>query len=30
MVSAVIQVHNFTMKIGNAAPGTRVTIECWS
>ncbi|MDB5831624.1 MAG: histidine kinase [Caballeronia sp.] len=30
MVSAVIQVHNFTMKIGNAEPGTRVTIECWS
>jgi signal transduction histidine kinase len=30
MVSAVIRVHNFTMKIGNAEPGTRVTIECWS
>jgi signal transduction histidine kinase len=29
MVSAVIRVHNFTMKIGNAEPGTRVTIECW-
>ena len=30
MVSAVIRVHDFTMRIGNAEPGTRVTIECWS
>jgi len=30
MVSAVVRVHDFTMRIGNAAPGTRVTIECWS
>jgi signal transduction histidine kinase len=30
MVSAVIRVHDFTMRIDNAAPGTRVTIECWS
>jgi signal transduction histidine kinase len=30
IVSAVIRVHDFTMRIGNAQPGTRVTIECWS
>jgi signal transduction histidine kinase len=30
MVSAVIRVHDFTIRIGNAEPGTRVTIECWS
>jgi signal transduction histidine kinase len=30
MVSAVIRVHDFTIRIGNAGPGTRVTIECWS
>jgi signal transduction histidine kinase len=30
IVSAVIRVHDFTLRIGNAEPGTRVTIECWS
>jgi signal transduction histidine kinase len=30
IVSAVLRVHDFSMKIGNAEPGTRVTIECWS
>jgi signal transduction histidine kinase len=30
IVSAVIRVHDFTMRIGNAEPGARVTIECWS
>nr|WP_175924327.1 HAMP domain-containing sensor histidine kinase [Burkholderia latens] len=29
IVSAVVNVHDFTLCIGNAAPGTRVTIECW-
>jgi signal transduction histidine kinase len=29
IVSAVIRVHDFTMSIGDAEPGTRVTIECW-
>jgi K+-sensing histidine kinase KdpD len=28
MVSTVIRVHDFTMRIGNAEPGTCVTIEC--
>ncbi|MFM0212051.1 HAMP domain-containing sensor histidine kinase [Paraburkholderia sediminicola] len=30
IVSAVMRVHDFTMKIGNAEPGTRISIECWS
>ncbi|MGV2289798.1 HAMP domain-containing sensor histidine kinase [Trinickia sp. YCB016] len=30
IVSAVIRVHDFTMRIDDARPGTRVTIECWS
>jgi signal transduction histidine kinase len=30
IVSAVIRVHDFTMRIGNAEPGARVSIECWS
>ncbi|WP_242539868.1 sensor histidine kinase [Trinickia mobilis] len=30
IVSAVIRVHDFTMRIDDAKPGTRVTIECWS
>jgi signal transduction histidine kinase len=30
IVSAVMRVHDFTMRIGNAEPGTRVSIECWS
>ena len=30
IVSAVIRVHDFAMRIGNAAPGARVSIECWS
>jgi signal transduction histidine kinase len=30
IVSAVIRVHDFTMRIDDARPGTRVSIECWS
>jgi signal transduction histidine kinase len=30
IVSAVMRVHDFTMRLGNADPGTRVRIECWS
>lgn len=30
IVSAVMRVHDFKMRIGNAEPGTRVSIECWS
>jgi signal transduction histidine kinase len=30
IVSAVIRVHDFTMRIGDAKPGARVSIECWS
>jgi signal transduction histidine kinase len=30
IVSAVIRVHDFTMRIGDAEPGVWVTIECWS
>ncbi|MGA7781011.1 MAG: HAMP domain-containing sensor histidine kinase [Paraburkholderia sp.] len=30
IVSAVIRVHDFTMRIGNAEPGTRISVECWS
>jgi signal transduction histidine kinase len=30
IVSAVVRVHDFTMRIDDAKPGTRVTIECWS
>jgi signal transduction histidine kinase len=30
IVSAVMRVHDFTMKIGNARPGARISIECWS
>jgi signal transduction histidine kinase len=30
IVSAVMRVHDFTARIGNGEPGTRVTIECWS
>ncbi|MBR7976826.1 HAMP domain-containing histidine kinase [Burkholderia vietnamiensis] len=29
IVSAVVNVHDFTLRIGDAEPGTRVTIECW-
>ncbi|MDF3100241.1 HAMP domain-containing histidine kinase [Burkholderia semiarida] len=29
IVSTVVNVHDFTLRIGNAEPGTRVTIECW-
>jgi signal transduction histidine kinase len=29
IVSTVLNVHDFTLRIGSAAPGTRVTIECW-
>jgi signal transduction histidine kinase len=30
IVSAVMRVHDFTMRIGNADLGTHVSIECWS
>jgi signal transduction histidine kinase len=30
VVSAVMRVHDFTMCIGNAGPGARVSVECWS
>jgi signal transduction histidine kinase len=30
IVSAVMRVHDFTMKIRNAQPGARISIECWS
>ncbi|MFP3569645.1 sensor histidine kinase [Paraburkholderia sp. SIMBA_030] len=30
IVSAVITVHDFTMRIGDANPGTRISIECWT
>ncbi|MFM0720618.1 ATP-binding protein [Paraburkholderia strydomiana] len=30
IVSAVMRVHDFSMKIGNAQPGARISIECWS
>lgn len=30
IVSAVMRVHDFTMKISNAQPGARISIECWS
>jgi signal transduction histidine kinase len=30
IVSAVTRVHDFTMHIGNAGPGTRISVECWS
>ena len=30
IVSAVMRVHDFTIRIGNAEPGARVSIECWS
>jgi signal transduction histidine kinase len=29
IVSAVMRVHDFTMIIDSAEPGTRVTIRCW-
>jgi signal transduction histidine kinase len=29
IVSAVVHVHDFTLRIEGAQPGTRVTIECW-
>jgi signal transduction histidine kinase len=29
IVSAVVNVHDFAMHIGDAKPGARVTIECW-
>lgn len=29
IVSAIVHVHDFTLRIGSADPGTRVTIECW-
>ncbi|MBN3833967.1 HAMP domain-containing sensor histidine kinase [Burkholderia sp. Ac-20344] len=29
IVSTVVNVHDFTLRIGSAEPGTRVTIECW-
>jgi len=30
IVSAVVHVHDFTIRLSDAAPGTRVTIECWT
>ncbi|MFM0741132.1 HAMP domain-containing sensor histidine kinase [Paraburkholderia xenovorans] len=30
IVSAVMRVHDFTLKIGSAGPGAKVSIECWS
>jgi signal transduction histidine kinase len=30
IVSAVLRVHDFAIRIGNAEPGARVSIECWS
>jgi signal transduction histidine kinase len=30
IVSAVLRVHDFAMRIGNAEPGVRVDIDCWS
>lgn len=30
IVSAVIRMHDFAMKIDDAKPGTRVTVDCWS
>jgi signal transduction histidine kinase len=29
IVSAVLRVHDFSMRITDAEPGTRVTIDCW-
>jgi signal transduction histidine kinase len=29
IVSAVVRVHDFSMRIADAEPGTRVTIDCW-
>jgi signal transduction histidine kinase len=30
IVSAVVHVHDFTIRLSDAAPGTRATIECWT
>jgi signal transduction histidine kinase len=30
IVSTVMRVHDFTIKLRDAAPGTRATIECWT
>ncbi|MGF7137535.1 signal transduction histidine kinase, partial [Paraburkholderia sp. EB58] len=30
IVSAVMHVHDFTIRLSDAAPGTRVSIECWT
>jgi signal transduction histidine kinase len=30
IVSAVLRVHDFTMKMASAEPGVRVMIDCWS
>ena len=30
IVSAVLRVHDFTMRLANADPGVRVIIDCWS
>jgi signal transduction histidine kinase len=30
VVSTVMRVHDFTIRLNDAAPGTRATIECWS
>ncbi len=30
IVAAVLRLHDFTLRIGNAEPGARITVECWS
>jgi signal transduction histidine kinase len=30
IVSAVMHVHDFTIRLSDAAPGTRASIECWT
>ncbi|HEY1999149.1 HAMP domain-containing sensor histidine kinase [Paraburkholderia sp.] len=30
IVSAVMRVHDFSMRISNGEPGARITVECWS
>lgn len=30
IVVAVLRLHDFTLRIGNAEPGARMTVECWS
>ncbi|MFP3276479.1 MAG: histidine kinase, partial [Paraburkholderia sp.] len=30
IVSAVLRVHDFTLRMASAEPGVRVIIDCWS